>query len=212
MQEQSLHTTPVILAPAVVDEIVNHAREGKPEEVCGIVRGRGLTGFEAVRGRNVAQDRIENYTVDPQTLLKQFDFEDAGDEMMAIYHSHPVSEAYPSATDAWNANYPDTIYLICSLEDDAAPDIRAFLMTPHFIEVDPASLTATLDFYETRPGLFAYYADPNHARHPVFVDWPDTIAPPFYVVFFKQELDETGDGVDVRVVTIAEHPVDVATA
>ena len=53
-----------------------------------------------------ADERIENYTVDPQTLLMQFDFEDDGDEMMGIYHSHPVSVAYPSATDAWNAPLP----------------------------------------------------------------------------------------------------------
>ena len=35
---------------AVYDNIVAHAREGKPEEICGIVRGRGLTAYAAVRG------------------------------------------------------------------------------------------------------------------------------------------------------------------
>ncbi|MEZ4555843.1 MAG: M67 family metallopeptidase [Caldilineaceae bacterium] len=168
---------------------MQHAREGKPEEICGIVRGRGLDAFEAVRGRNVAAERIENYTVDPQTLLKQFDFEDEGDEMMGIYHSHPVSVAYPSATDAWNAAYPDSIYLICSLEDDGTPVIRAFRMIPHFIDLDLAALTAALDFYETRPGLFAYYADP--AQPPaIFANLPDVIAPPFYVVYFEDSADD----------------------
>lgn len=195
----------VTLPVAVFAAIVEHARAGKPEEICGVVRGRGLAAFEAVPGRNVAAERIENYTVDPQTLLKQFDFEDAGDEMMAIYHSHPVSVAYPSATDAWNANYPDSIYLICSLEFDDAPVIRAFRMTPHFIEPELSALTAALDFYETRPGLFAYYADPQQPRHPVFADWPATLAPPFYVVYFRR--DDAPDEIDARVVTITEHPV-----
>jgi proteasome lid subunit RPN8/RPN11 len=62
---------------------------------------------EAVRGRNIAVERIENYEVDPQTLLRQFEFEENGDEMLAIYRSHPVSVAYPSATDGWNAHDPD---------------------------------------------------------------------------------------------------------
>lgn len=62
------------------------------------MRGRGLNAFEAIPARNIAAERIENYTVDPQTLLLQFDFEDAGDAMMGIYHSHPVPPAYPSAT------------------------------------------------------------------------------------------------------------------
>ena len=92
------------------------------------MRGLGLHAAEAVRGRNIAAERIENYEVDPQTLLRQFDFEEQGDEMMGIYHSHPVSVAYPSATDAWNAHYPECIYFICSLEHDAAPVLRAFRM------------------------------------------------------------------------------------
>ena len=123
----------VVTVPrAVRDVIVAHAREGKPEEICGIVRGRGLAAESIVRGRNIAAERIENYEVDPQTLLRQFEFEEEGDEMMGIYHSHPVSVAFPSATDAWNAHYPDSIYFICSLEYDDAPVIRAFRMTPPF--------------------------------------------------------------------------------
>jgi proteasome lid subunit RPN8/RPN11 len=141
----------------VADAIIAHAREGKPEEVCGIVRGRALAAVEAVRGRNIASERIENYEVDPETLLLQFAFEDQGDEMMAIYHSHPVSVAYPSATDAWNAHYPESIYLICSLEFDDAPVIRAFRMTPHWLELDVARLRRELSVREVRPNLFAYY-------------------------------------------------------
>ena len=199
---------PVTLPAAVAAAIVQHAREGKPEEICGIVRGRGLDAFEAVRGQNVAAERIENYTVDPQTLLKQFDFEDEGDEMMGIYHSHPVSVAYPSATDAWNAAYPDSVYLICSLEDDDMPVIRAFRMIPHFIDLDLAALTAALDFYETRPGLFAYYADPAQPLPALFADFPDEIVPPFYVVYYVDEA--AGHAPEGRVVTLVEHPVRVA--
>jgi hypothetical protein len=79
----------VTLPAALWEAIVTHAREGKPEEICGIVRGRGSTALEVIRGQNIAPERIENYDVDPQTLLKQFDFEEAGDEMMGIYHSIP---------------------------------------------------------------------------------------------------------------------------
>ena len=60
------------LPRAVYAAIIAHAREGKPEEICGVIRGRGLQAHEAVRGRNIAGERIENYEVDPQTLLLQF--------------------------------------------------------------------------------------------------------------------------------------------
>jgi len=154
----AISNAPVYLTDTVYDAIIEHSREGKPEEICGIVRGRELIGFEPIRGRNVAPEKIENYTVDPQTLLMQFEFEDAGDAMMGIYHSHPVSVAYPSATDAWSAYYPETIYLICSLEFDDAPVIRAYRMTPNYTDFELAPLQQALEFYETRPGLLTCHS------------------------------------------------------
>ena len=52
--------TPVILPPQLAEEIIAHAREGKPEEVCGVLRGRGLHAQEVIRGENVADERIEH--------------------------------------------------------------------------------------------------------------------------------------------------------
>ena len=195
----------VRLPHTVYDAIVNHAREGKPEEICGIVRGRGLEAFEAVRGRNMAAERIENYEVDPQTLLRQFSFEETGDEMMGIYHSHPVSVAYPSATDAWNAYYPECIYFICSLEHDDDPVIRAFRMTPHWIDLDIARLRSEIAFYETRSHLFAYYQPADQPAPPLLAPVAAWAPAPFYVDFFT---DDAGEVVDSRVVSIVEHPVE----
>ena len=194
----------VQMPASVYAAIVEHARAGKPEEICGIVRGRGLVAMEAVRGRNIAAERIENYEVDPQTLLLQFAFEDAGDEMMGIYHSHPVSVAWPSATDAWNAHYPESIYFICSLEFDAAPVIRAFRMTPHWIDLDIARLRRELAFTEVRPHLFAYYQAPGAEVPALLQPIAASVPAPFYVDFYA---DERGDIVDSRIVSIVEHPV-----
>ncbi len=193
----------VTLSAADQAAIIAHAREGKPEEICGIVRGKGLVAYEVIRGINIAPERIENYEVDPQTLLRQFEFEDQDEEMMGIYHSHPVSVAYPSATDAWNAHYPDSVYLICSLEFDDAPVLRAFRMTPHFLDLAYATLRTGLNAYETRPGLWGYYqrdaALPALLQNTSVAELPI----PFYIVM---AMDDTGE-VEGRVVTLAEHPV-----
>ena len=196
----------VRIPPTVYAAIVDHAREGKPEEVCGIVRGRGLDAYAAIRGRNVAAERIENYEVDPQTLLRQFEFEEQGDEMMGIYHSHPVSVAYPSATDAWNAHYPESIYFICSLEYDDAPAIRAFKMKPHWIDLDIAALRQTLSFYVTRPQLFAYYQPAGQPVPAILAALPGQLPAPFYIDYFT---DEAGAVEDTRVVSIVEYRVEV---
>lgn len=197
-------TMTVQLPQPIYDEIIAHAREGKPEEICGILRGRGMTAYELFRGRNVARERIENYEVDEQTLLLQFKFENSGDEMMGVYHSHPVSVAYPSATDAWNATYPDSIYLICSLEDDDAPVIRAFRMITHFWDVDLAALKSTLAFYETRPHLFAYYQSAETLVPPALQAIAAEATLPFYVVYYEEEQE-----VEARIVSLHEYPIAV---
>lgn len=197
-----------VLPLAAYEEIITHAREGKPEEICGVLRGKGLSAYEAIRGKNIAPERIENYDVDPQTLLRQFEFEEQGEEMMGIYHSHPVSVAYPSATDAWNAHYPDAVYFICSLEYDDAPVIRAFRMTSHWPDLDYAALRTQLSCYETRPGLWAYYQAVDEPVPAPLAAVADEIPRPFYVVLWRPGDDGDAE-IDGRVVSIVEHPVDV---
>jgi len=201
-QSQVEMTMNVQLPRKIHDAIIEHAREGKPEEICGVIRGRGLTAYALIRGQNVATERIDNYAVDEKTLLLQFKFEEQGDEMMGVYHSHPVSVAYPSATDAWNAYYPDSIYFICSLEYDDAPVIRGFRMTPHFIDIDVAPLTAALNFYETRPHLFAYYQAADTTIPAVLTAIAREVPTPFYVVYYA----ESG-APEARVVSLEEYPI-----
>jgi len=67
------------------------------------------------------------YSIDAK---EQFDLmrriEDAGEELVGIYHSHTRSPAYPSQTDVNLAGWPDAVYLIVSLQDPEAPQVRGF--------------------------------------------------------------------------------------
>lgn len=130
----------LVLPQSIYAGIIAHARAGAPEEVCGILAGRAGVATELVRGRNEAANPIMDYWVDGQTLLKQFEFEDRGEEMIAIYHSHPVDEAFPSATDARNAFYPDAVYLICSLLHPDRPVIRGFRLIQEELAQRPEGL------------------------------------------------------------------------
>ena len=94
-----------------------------------------------MRARNEAENRITDYWVDGGTLLRQFDFEDRGETMIAIYHSHPVDPAYPSATDARNAFYPDSVFLICSLLQPDQPVIRGYLLIQEDLDARPVGVT-----------------------------------------------------------------------
>jgi proteasome lid subunit RPN8/RPN11 len=46
--------------------------------------------------------------------------------MLAIYHSHPHTVAYPSSTDVGLAYYSDSRYIIISLENRDRPQVNAF--------------------------------------------------------------------------------------
>ncbi len=103
-----------------------HARAGFPEEVCGIIAGKNGVAEALYRGRNVSPTPRVAYELDIETLVKQIEFADAGLTLAAIYHSHPAGPETPSQTDVARATYPDSVYLICSLEDAGSPSLRAF--------------------------------------------------------------------------------------
>ncbi len=145
----------LILPGEIWETIVAHAREGLPEEVCGILRGKGGIVTGMVRARNDAEDRKIDYVVDSHTLLRQFEFEDAGEEMVAIYHSHPVTPAYPSASDAQHATYPDAVYIICSLVDPAEPVLRGYHLRP--VDVAGDVTTYPLTPVRGRQDFLAYH-------------------------------------------------------
>jgi [CysO sulfur-carrier protein]-S-L-cysteine hydrolase len=109
------------------EAIVAHAIREAPRECCGIVAGRFGAPVQVYETRNIAEgNRL--YEIDPRQLI-DLEFRllpEQGSEIIAIYHSHPESPAFPSLTDIELAFWPDAIYLICSLADRERPDLRGF--------------------------------------------------------------------------------------
>ncbi len=107
--------------------MVAHAREDLPNECCGMIGGRDAVASRVVRVENAAASPLR-YEMDPQG---QYDalkaIEDAGEELIGIYHSHTRSAAYPSQTDVNEARmWPEQAYVIVSLENEEAPDVKAY--------------------------------------------------------------------------------------
>lgn len=114
------------LPRSIVDDVVAHAREQGRLECCGLVAARAGRPTRAVRCANVTEQPSVRYRIDPREQLRAFrDMDAAGEELLAIYHSHPVSQAYPSPTDRAEAHYPDAAYIVVSLRTEE-PELRAF--------------------------------------------------------------------------------------
>lgn len=117
------------LPPELAQELVDHAIRDLPNECCGLIAGRGGAALRLHPATN-SEGSPFMYVMDPREQMQLMDeIDDSGDELLAIYHSHTRSAAYPSRTDVELAFFPDTLYLIVSIADREAPVIRAFRLS-----------------------------------------------------------------------------------
>jgi [CysO sulfur-carrier protein]-S-L-cysteine hydrolase len=111
----------------VAEELLVHARNELPNEACGLLAGRLTDGLATMYhpARNADASPLR-YSVHPDDLVRiTYAIEDAGQDLVGIFHSHTHTPAVPSPTDRRAAMYPDAFYLLASLADPAAGPERA---------------------------------------------------------------------------------------
>ena len=110
-----------------------------------------------IRCVNVHSTPTTRYVIDPREQLKAFrSIDAAGEELIGIYHSHPVSEPIPSPTDRAEAHYPDALYVLVSLRT-GEPEVRAFrIHEDDFVREIPVAVE--------RRGLARRLTDPPRRR------------------------------------------------
>jgi proteasome lid subunit RPN8/RPN11 len=130
------------ISQGLLDEMVAHARDDLPNECCGLVGGVDGEATEVIRVANAAASPLR-YEMDPKAQYDAYKaIEDRGHELLAIYHSHTKSAAYPSQTDVNQAvAWPDQVYVIVSLEDREAPDVKGYLLKDLKVADAPLEIT-----------------------------------------------------------------------
>jgi proteasome lid subunit RPN8/RPN11 len=133
----------VRLRRAHLDEIIAHAREGIPHEVCGFVAGKDGVSTAVFRARNIAAEPRRRFVPDAADFLRA-DEEIAahGWEYLAVYHSHPASPAYPSDYDVEHRPYllPEARAIICSMMDPDRPDVRVYRFEDDRVVPEPLEI------------------------------------------------------------------------
>lgn len=108
------------------DRLVKYADKAFPEEACGIIAGMEGRVDRIYPMVNIDKS-AKTFFMDPEEQLKVMKhIRNSGIVMIGIYHSHPRTDAYPSARDIELAYYPEASYVIISLRDRAKADIRSF--------------------------------------------------------------------------------------
>lgn len=116
------------------DDIIAHAREGLPLEVCGILGGSGDT-VEAMYRVTNSDASNEHFSMEPKEQFAVVkDMRIKGVKMLAIYHSHPETPARPSEEDIRLALTPGISYVIVSMMAPDAPTLRSFRISDGQVE------------------------------------------------------------------------------
>jgi len=116
-----------------IEDIIAHVLKEDPKEACGLIAGVQGYAVNLYHMENIA-DSPYKFSMNPNDLLHiNREIDTNGWDLLAIYHSHTHSEAYPSSTDVKMATWPDgksiwpkTYYVLISLLDKKNPKIRAF--------------------------------------------------------------------------------------
>ena len=131
----------------VYDAMIARAEADYPEETCGLIFELGEE-LELVPMRNLQnemhardperfdRDAKTAYFFDPLEFQKVLQEKDGqGKALRSIYHSHPDHDAYFSKKDREDAVppdwgeplYPGTIYVVVSVKEGKAADVKGFL-------------------------------------------------------------------------------------
>jgi proteasome lid subunit RPN8/RPN11 len=118
----------------LLNRIMEHARQEYPLESCGILAGKNgkITKFYPMVNTKKSSSC---YLMEPEEQFRVFqEIEKEELELLAIYHSHPHTAAFPSQRDVDYAFYPDSLIFIISLIEKEVPQIGVFQIEKGKIE------------------------------------------------------------------------------
>lgn len=111
----------------IIDQMIKHAQNGLPEEVCGYLAGTDRDVSKHFAMTNIDHSP-EHFSFDPSEQFKVLrEVRKEGLAILANYHSHPETPARPSVEDIRLAFDPDISYVIVSLAGEL-PDIKSFII------------------------------------------------------------------------------------
>lgn len=119
-------------------QLVHLAINAIPNEICGLIAGSNDQAKSIMPITNAADVPEKRFFMQPSELLRALkQINDDGQELLAIYHSHPKDDPIPSQSDIRETQYPDAIHLIISLKYQT-PRLQAWQI--HDMEVSPVEI------------------------------------------------------------------------
>jgi proteasome lid subunit RPN8/RPN11 len=117
-----------IQIPRKITTQLLHLAQISPDfEVCGLIGSKNGLPTHCYPIKNSAEHPQQRFLLDAgQQISAMSKMRELGEDLFAIYHSHPTSPALPSTHDLELAAYPDALYLIISLNTKGILEMRGF--------------------------------------------------------------------------------------
>ena len=120
--------SPEIQIPRKITNQLLHFAQISPNfEVCGLIGSKNGLPSHCYPINNAADHPRKRFLLDAgQQISTMAKMREQGEDLFAIYHSHPAAPAQPSSHDLELAAYPEALYLIISLNTKGILEMRGF--------------------------------------------------------------------------------------
>jgi proteasome lid subunit RPN8/RPN11 len=120
-------TQTLYLPRPLVNRLLAHAQQNPTIEVCGLIANDASDHKEYYAIENVAQEPGCRFLMDaPQQIRAMKKMRERQQQLFAIVHSHPTTDAHPSALDIQENSYKEAYYIIISLNTKGVLEMRAY--------------------------------------------------------------------------------------
>ncbi|MBW3568106.1 MAG: M67 family metallopeptidase [Proteobacteria bacterium] len=107
--------------------LLHEALKAPDREVCGLIAARGSLPTRIIPVSNAATNPTRLFEMDERELIDAMKgIRESGEELFAIYHSHPDALPVPSDEDVRRAGYPEKLHLIISLQTKGVLQMRGW--------------------------------------------------------------------------------------
>ncbi|MGX2041982.1 M67 family metallopeptidase [Methylocaldum sp. MU1018] len=112
---------------SLVNQLLHYAQVSADLEVCGLIGAKDGVPSSCYPVKNAAATPNRRFEMDPREQIETMRrMRERGEELFAVFHSHPAAPAEPSATDLEQAAYLDALYIIISLNTKGVLEMRGF--------------------------------------------------------------------------------------
>jgi len=120
-------TTTLYLPRPLVNKLLSHAQHNPDIEVCGLIGNDASENKSYYPIDNISKNPSCRFLMDaPQQIKTLKKMREKQQELFAIVHSHPKTNAEPSQLDIEENNYKDVFYIIISLNTEGVLEMRAY--------------------------------------------------------------------------------------